>query len=68
MAKTVIGLFDDQGEAQQVVQALVDDGFRRGDVRTTTNEEGTSVGTLTALSVPESEAQYYAEGVRRGGH
>jgi hypothetical protein len=56
MAKTVISLFDDLGEAQQVVQALMDDGFRRGDIHTITSREGASVGTLTALGVPDEEA------------
>jgi uncharacterized protein (TIGR02271 family) len=67
MAKTVIGLFHDRREAQQVVQALVDDGFRREDIRTLTSQEGASVGTLTADGVPEAEAQAYVEGLRRGG-
>ena len=67
MAKTVIGLFDDVREAQQVVQALVDDGFRRQDIRTLTSQEGASVGALTGHGVPEPEAQFYAEGLRRGG-
>jgi uncharacterized protein (TIGR02271 family) len=67
MAKTVIGLFDDPRQAQQIVQALVDDGFRREDIRTMTSQEEASVGTLSAHSVPEAEAQQYAEGIRRGG-
>jgi uncharacterized protein (TIGR02271 family) len=67
MAKTVIGLFNDRREAQQVVQALVDDGFRREDIRTLTRQEEASVGTLSAYGVPEAEAQAYAEAVRRGG-
>jgi uncharacterized protein (TIGR02271 family) len=67
MAKTVIGLFDDPRQAQQVVQALVDDGFRREDIRTLTRPEEASVGMLSAHGVPEAEAQYYAEGLRRGG-
>jgi uncharacterized protein (TIGR02271 family) len=67
MAKTVIGLFNDRREAQQVVHALVDDGFRREDIRTVTSQEEASVGTLTALGAPEPEARQYAEAVRRGG-
>jgi uncharacterized protein (TIGR02271 family) len=67
MAKTVIGLFDDHREAQHIVQALVDDGFRREDIRTLTNQEEASVGMLSAHGVPEAEAQAYAEAVRRGG-
>jgi uncharacterized protein (TIGR02271 family) len=67
MAKTVIGLFDDPRQAQQVVQALVDEGFRREDIRTMTRQEEASVGTLSVQGVPETEASYYTEGLRRGG-
>jgi uncharacterized protein (TIGR02271 family) len=67
MAKTVIGLFDDPRQAQHIVQALVDDGFRREDIRTLTSQEEASVGTLGAYDVPDPEAQEYADAVRRGG-
>jgi uncharacterized protein (TIGR02271 family) len=67
MAKTVIGLFQDLPKAQEVARALADDGVRREDVRTVTSREGVSVGTLTAVGVPEAEAQAYADDVRRGG-
>jgi uncharacterized protein (TIGR02271 family) len=67
MAKTVIGLFDDRREAQHIVQALMDDGFRREDIRTLTSHEEASVGMLSADGVPEAEAQAYADAVRRGG-
>ncbi len=67
MAKTVIGLFDNLREAQPIVQALADDGFRREDIRTLTRPEEASVGTLSALGVPAAEAQAYADAVRRGG-
>jgi uncharacterized protein (TIGR02271 family) len=67
MAKTVIGLFNDPRQAQHIIHALVDDGFRREDIRTLTRPEGASVGTLSADGVPEAEAQDYAEGLRRGG-
>jgi uncharacterized protein (TIGR02271 family) len=67
MAKTVIGLFDDPRQAQHIVQALADDGFRREDIRTLTRQEEASVGALAAYGVPEAEAQPYADAVRRGG-
>ena len=67
MAKTVIGFFDDCREAEHIVQALMDDGFRREDIRTLTSQEEASVGTLSAHGVPETEAQQYADAVRRGG-
>jgi uncharacterized protein (TIGR02271 family) len=67
MAKTVIGLVDDPRQAQHIIQALVDEGFRREDIRTLTRQEEASVGTLSACGVPEAEAQGYAESLRRGG-
>ena len=67
MAKTVIGLFDDPRQAQHIVQALGDDGFRREDIRTLTRQEEASVGTLSAHGVPDAEAQAYADAVRQGG-
>ena len=67
MAKTVIGLCDDPRQAQHIVQALVDDGFRREDIRTLTRQEEASVGTLSACGIPEAETHEYAEGLRRGG-
>ena len=38
MAKTVVGLFDDFTEAQNVVQDLVDSGFRREDISIAANQ------------------------------
>jgi uncharacterized protein (TIGR02271 family) len=67
MAKTVIGLFDDSRQAQYIVQALEDDGFRRQDIRTLTRQEGASIGALTAYGVPEAEGREYADAVRQGG-
>jgi uncharacterized protein (TIGR02271 family) len=67
MAKTVIGLFENIREAQPIVQALVDDGVRREDIRTLTRQEEASVGTLSAHGVPAAEAQQYADAVRQGG-
>jgi stress response protein YsnF len=67
MAKTVIGLFNDMREAQHIVQALGDDGFRREDIRTLTGPEEASVGTLSAYGVPAAEAGQYTNAVRQGG-
>lgn len=39
MAKTVVGLFDSFAEAQQVVQDLIDGGFRREDISVVSNDE-----------------------------
>jgi uncharacterized protein (TIGR02271 family) len=137
MSKTVIGLFDNVGEAQNVVQDLVASGIERGDIGFMANEKQTTpgranlereggdvasgalagagtgaaiggvaglalalaplaipgigpivaagpiaaaltgaglgavtgglIGGLTRLGVPDEDAHYYAEGVRRGG-
>jgi uncharacterized protein (TIGR02271 family) len=132
MAKTVIGLFDSTSEAREVVQELLNSGFRSDDISVVSRENGEYVtergedrtsgaamgagagaavgglggllvglsalaipgvgpviaagplattlagagigaaaggilGALTDLGVPEQEAHYYAEGVRRGG-
>jgi uncharacterized protein (TIGR02271 family) len=134
MARTVIGLFDNMGEARRVVQALVDSGFQRDDISIISRDRGEGgeyiterderssgaamgagagaavgglggllvglsalaipgvgpviaagplattlagatlgaaaggiIGALTDLGIPEEEAHYYAEGVRRGG-
>src|SRR5688500_7300625 len=137
MSKTVIGLFNNMGEAQNVVKDLVASGIERDDIGFMANEKqvtpgrtehqreggdvasgalagagagaaiggiaglalslaplaipgigpilaagpiaaalagaglgavtGGLIGGLTQLGVPEEEAHYYAEGVRRGG-
>ena len=46
MAKTVIGLFDDRREAEHIVQALMDDGFRRENIRTLTAAGGFIIAPL----------------------
>ena len=53
MAKTVVGLFDDFAEAQNVVQDLVNAGFSRNDISIAANQTaagntgGASTGTAT---------------------
>jgi uncharacterized protein (TIGR02271 family) len=71
MAKTVIGLFNDVTEAQNVVTDLVNSGFKREEVRSvaaaTQGESGPDLRAYKNLGIPEPEARSYAEGVRRGG-
>ncbi len=73
MANTVVGLYDDNATAKQVVQALKDEDFGRNDVHlisTGTSEgmfDSDLVGALSSRGVPMDEAEFYAEGVRRGG-
>ena len=64
----VVGLFDERSEADNVVNDLTAAGFDSGDIETTHHSAaGHLVDTLTSHGVPEEHANYYAEGVRRGG-
>jgi uncharacterized membrane protein len=103
VAKTVIGLMANLGDAQAVVRALVESGIAQDDIGFMANQKhqlpstanlnesegsgtlagagtgaalagaslgalaGGLIGSLTNLGVPEEEAHYYAEAVRRGG-
>ena len=79
MAKTIVGLYDDRATARKVVEALEAKGFGDDHLRSTTYEEGglgkydvdpgegATVGALTGFGIPDDEANFYAEAVRRGG-
>ncbi len=79
MAKTIVGLYDDRATAHKVVSDLEARGFGDDHLRFTSNEKGDrnsyevdveKGGTPDALvgyGVPDDEATYYAEAVRRGG-
>lgn len=75
MAMTVVGLYDDETTARKAATSLRDNGFKdawihieaHGADETTSRRDGNLVGTLTSVGVPNDEAQFYAEGVRRGG-
>lgn len=79
MAKTIVGLYDDRVTAHNVVNDLEARGFGNDHLRFTSNEKGdrsdyevdaATGGTPDALvgyGVPNDEANYYAEAVRRGG-
>ncbi|MFW5972632.1 MAG: DUF2382 domain-containing protein [Bacteroidota bacterium] len=77
MSKTIVGLYDDRGTAEKVVNALknrVDEDR----IHTVWHGEKLSKNTfsrgddledsLSNSGVPEDEAMLYAEGVRRGGN
>ena len=78
MAKTVVGLYDDSATAKKVVRELEQTGFGKDHLRTTSREKGfkSDYGVdagkvnpeyLSRHGIPEEEADFYAEGVRRGG-
>jgi stress response protein YsnF len=79
MAKTIVGLYDDRTTAHRVVDELEDRGFGEEHLRYASYEEGersdyevnakkgATPDALTGYGVPEDEANFYAEAVRRGG-
>jgi hypothetical protein len=83
MAKTVVGLFENSGLADQVVHDLEATGFPKNDVRVLgepreiagsglmstphTDFEVGLIRDLTAFGVIEADAEDYVQGVRRGG-
>lgn len=68
MAKTVVGMYDDKSIADRVVQDLQTSGFERDAIRVTqhTADESHLTHSLEQAGIPQDDAQYYAEGVRRG--
>ncbi len=79
MAKTIVGLYDDRATANKVVNDLEGRGFGEDHLRYASNEKGTrstyevdakkgaTPDALTGYGVPDDEANFYAEAVRRGG-
>ncbi len=83
MHKTIVALYDTRSDAETAIRDLEADGFDRSiteivshtdttpDIMATTDmvteASGGLLSRLTAWDVPESDAQVYAEGVRRGG-
>jgi len=80
MDQTVVGLFATLTEAQQAVSDLNAAGFSSSDVTVTSEEQASTLAAdqnapakggfwswLTGAGIPENEAGYYAEGVRRKG-
>lgn len=79
MAKTIVGLYDDRATARRVVEELEAKGFGEDHLRSTTYEEeglgrydadpseAATPEALTGYGIPDDEAHFYAEAVRRGG-
>ncbi len=74
MSQTVVGLYDDHSTAEKVVDKLDNQGFTRSNIHVESHSgKGTGsfgndlVGGLSQRGVPDDEARFYAEGVRRGG-
>src|SRR5258705_128955 len=54
--KTVVGLFENYTDADRAVSELNARGFSRNEL-----------GALVGMGIPEEDANFYAEGVKRGG-
>ncbi len=79
MAKTIVGLYDDRATAYKAMTDLENAGFGKDHLSFASNEAGerhsyeydvTEVATpdlLTQRGIPNDEANFYSEGVRRGG-
>jgi stress response protein YsnF len=78
MAKTIVGLYDDRATAIRVAKDLENAGFGEDHLRMTSHEKGDRTAYdfdvteakpayFTRYGIPEDEASFYAEGVRRGG-
>lgn len=68
MAKTAVALYDDKNEAQLVKDELTNAGFSRSSIRMMDSGDSHAVDTLTNAGLPQSDAEAYVEGLRRGGH
>ncbi|MBV8358206.1 MAG: DUF2382 domain-containing protein [Deltaproteobacteria bacterium] len=71
MAKTIVGLFDNQQKAQRVIQELADAGYPRSDIHCITMNGaamGTSdvAGSLMRAGVPTEEVRHYSSEVDSG--
>lgn len=76
MSMTVVGLYDDEAAARKATNALKEHGFEDNSIHieahgaddeSTFVRDGDLFTTLTNSGVPRDEAEFYAEGVRRGG-
>src|SRR3712207_1068948 len=72
MAKTVVGLFDNAAEAQNVARDLRDLGFNDAAIELVSQNafggsQSDMLNIVTGTGLPHDDARLYVEGVRRGG-
>lgn len=69
MASTVIGFYDTETTAQQVMQVLQNSGFSQSAIDYTTGGRNSSgvADKLVHAGAPKNEARLYEQGVERGG-
>lgn len=69
MASTVIGFYDTETTAQQVINVLQNSGFSKQAIDYTTGERNADgvADKLAHAGAPKEEAKLYEQGVKRGG-
>ncbi len=67
MARTAVGLYHNDAEAQQVVEHLLASGFKRRQVQLQNKASDGLDRSLESEGVPTDAARQYLEGVRQGG-
>lgn len=67
MANNVIGLFDNESVAEQVVDDLVNSGFNRSTINRFQGDNSDLESELRREGIPDDEASYYVDGLNNGG-
>lgn len=70
MSTTVIGMFENAGNAQKVINDIVNTGFRHDAIDLLHGDDqagGAIAAKLTGHGIERSEAALYGEAIRRGG-
>ncbi|MBC7907699.1 MAG: DUF2382 domain-containing protein [Rhodospirillaceae bacterium] len=62
----VIGLYEDPGKAQQVINELIQAGLQKNDVELMAQDEQELESHISELGIREEDAHLYAEAVRHG--
>ena len=67
MANNVIGLFENKDIADQVAQELKDNGFKERNINRFEGDQSDIENELAREGVANTDADYYADGLRQGG-
>lgn len=70
MANTIVSLFDNSTNLQNIIRDLTALSIKRDDINTMASDSGSASNlpsTLSSYGVPANAAKVYQEGVRRGG-
>ncbi len=67
MAKNVVGLFENQSDAQGALSDLQSAGFSSDNVNVLRGASGASSGIFDQLGIPQQDASIYMQGIQSGG-